>query len=127
MTSWPFTPTTILASSRRLSGSTRSNDKRTSMEHLDGTLFSFERPKTQRSITFRKVSGYARVSSSLASCLGPSAPQFLSWKRHRGLSSEALRKPCHRNRAANGPVRPSAKHLWFGARPIEREPGKGQE
>jgi hypothetical protein len=35
------------------------------MEHLDGTLSSFERSKTWRSIAFPKVSGYADVFSAV--------------------------------------------------------------
>jgi len=35
------------------------------MDHLDGILLLFERQKTQRSIAFPKVSGYAGVFSAV--------------------------------------------------------------
>ena len=68
---------------------TRSNDRRASMDHLDGASFSFEHAESQRSISFPQVSGYAHVSFLLLPYFEPCAPKALRSRRHRGFSSEA--------------------------------------
>src|SRR6266851_8309122 len=83
---------------------TRRNDRRTSMEHLDETAFTFECAEAQRSISFLEVSGYACVSSSLNFCAGPGAPTALRAKACRAFSSEAWRKPSHKIGAASASV-----------------------
>src|SRR6266478_350518 len=83
---------------------TRRNDRRTSMEHLDETAFSFECAEAQRSISFLEVSGYACVSLSLNFCGGPGAPAALRAKARRAFSSEVWRKPGHKIGAARAQV-----------------------
>src|SRR2546430_16014103 len=97
----------------------RSSDRRTSIDHLDGTSFSFECAESQGSISFTEVSGYGCVSCSLVSCFEPCAPTALRWRLHRVPSLEVSRIPGHKNRAASARVRPPAKH-----RSEERRVGK---
>src|SRR6266478_3580772 len=65
---------------------TRRNDRRTSMEHLDETAFSFECAEAQRSISFLEVSGYACVSLSLNFCGGPGAK--IQRKRNASVAAD---------------------------------------
>src|SRR5260370_36959266 len=93
---------------------TRRNDRRTSMDHLDETAFTFECAEAQRSISFLEVSGYACVSFSLNFCAGPGASRTLRAKAHRAFSSGAWRKPSHKTRAASAPVPRRAERPLFG-------------
>src|SRR5258708_36890882 len=93
---------------------TRRNDRRTSMEHLDETAFTFEYAEAQRSISFLEVSGYACVSVLLNFCAGPGALTALRAKACRAFSLEAWREPGHKIGAARAQVPRRAKRPLFG-------------
>src|SRR5260370_22150278 len=105
---------------------TRRNDRRTSMQHLDETAFTFECAEAQRSISFLEVSGYARVSLLLNFCAGPGAPAALRAKARRAFSSEAWREPGHKIGAARAPVPRRAEHPLYGVQPRLHAPGTAQ-